>query len=1234
MKIGIDLQGCQSVGNKIRGIGRYSSTLIRYLVENSKEEDEFILISNKSLGPVDNELILNLEPFASRVKYFEWIYPGSTSNLSNSHIAKIAIAEKIRSYFLSLLDCDIILITSFFEGFRDNSIIEFDKDFNLPPIASIFYDLIPLINPEIYLDNNSDFKSFYLKRLEYLNHIDCLLSISMSSLKEAYQYLSIDKSNLYNIYAGCDRSIFYPDEGKESLKNTEINLDKYILYSGAGDPRKNLNRLIAAYSLLNNELIWTYKLVLVGKLLPEEILLIKSWITSFNLNESQVVLLGYVSDKELADLYRNCTLFVFPSLHEGFGLPVLEAMACGTVVLGSNTTSIPEVVQNESALFDPYNVFQMSELITKALTNKTFYNQLRSGLTEKSFKFTWEKTAFQALKALTKTIRKSHRKFPSSSTIQSKIDYQNKYYHLMINKIVKILSTNNNLSNDEIYMQTLASSISLCELNSKYHQLYKNDNLDLLSWRIEGPFDSNYSLSILNREFALALSKENPNIYLKSTEGPGDYEPNINFIKQHPKLYKLYNKSIKEDIKSPLVVSRNLYPPRVNDLNSRIKMLHAYGWEESEIPSQWIDDFNLYLDGITVMSSQVKKHLIDCGFYKPIYVCGLGIDHLHRVSESNDIKLDAKSFRFLHISSCFPRKGVNVLLEAYGKAFTIDDDVSLIIKTFKNPHNKIYDLIEEYKRQNANFPHVVVTEEEYSLSQMKSLYKFSHAYVSPSHGEGFGLPIAEAMSLSIPVITTSWGGQLDFVSKENAWLIDYQYQYSESHFEQFNSVWALPCSNHLARIMKVIKTNKSTEIKKKIELAYNNITTNFTWKKSAEINTKFVSKLLSYKENLNANIGLISTWNTRCGIANYASSLINNIDNNLKIYAPKYQSLLQDDESNVYRCWEMNKPFSNEIKNYILEHKISTIIIQFNFGFFDFTSFNDLITFLSKQDINIVLQMHSTFDPIHCKDKSLINLINSLLLIDRILVHTASDLNRLKTLDIINNVSIFPHGILDFDTKNDIALKKDFSINTSLNKKYNYKFATTGFCLPNKGFQELVKSISLLVDKGFSIHFTFLTSTYNSDYDYYYKEMLSLISEFKLDDFINLDLHYYSNNEILDFLSRMDAVIYPYQQSNESSSASVRQGIASGSRVMVTPISIFDDVREVVDVLPGTSPEDMASGISKWIYANENFQNSEIKNDKIKLLSNWRNKHRFSNLSRRLSNLISSLEVNKKFNQI
>jgi Glycosyltransferase len=117
------------------------------------------------------------------------------------------------------------------------------------------------------------------------------------------------------------------------------------------------------------------------------------------LTKNDVIITGYVPDDELIAMYNLCELFIFPSLHEGFGLPVLEAMSCGAPVIGSNTTSIPEVIGREDALFDPYSVDSIANKIKEVLTDENFRNELREYAIKRSKEFSWDKSAKIALEA-------------------------------------------------------------------------------------------------------------------------------------------------------------------------------------------------------------------------------------------------------------------------------------------------------------------------------------------------------------------------------------------------------------------------------------------------------------------------------------------------------------------------------------------------------------------------------------------------------------------------------------------------------------------------------------------------------------------------------------------------------------------------------------------------------------------------------------------------------------------
>ena len=150
MRIGIDLQGLQSEGSRTRGIGRYSLEIVRNLIKVTPNH-EFILIANASLRNL--EIQFQSELRLKNVSYFEWSSPCPVDYISSNN-ALSELACYIKSYACSFLHLDLIIITSFLEGFSDNCLIDFDRDLLKSKVLSIFYDLIPLLNPDLYFKDN------------------------------------------------------------------------------------------------------------------------------------------------------------------------------------------------------------------------------------------------------------------------------------------------------------------------------------------------------------------------------------------------------------------------------------------------------------------------------------------------------------------------------------------------------------------------------------------------------------------------------------------------------------------------------------------------------------------------------------------------------------------------------------------------------------------------------------------------------------------------------------------------------------------------------------------------------------------------------------------------------------------------------------------------------------------------------------------------------------------------
>ena len=162
-----------------------------------------------------------------------------------------------------------------------------------------------------------------------------------------------------------------------------------MLAAGTLEPRKNLVRLLQAWAGLREELRDAFELVLVGPVGwdAEEIVDAAS--------AARIVLAGYVPDDELAALYAGCTLFCYPSLYEGFGLPVLEAMKAGAPVLTSNVSSLPEVAGDAAALVDPHSAAAIGAAVARLLEDPGERERLRLAGLRRATHFSWERTATQ-----------------------------------------------------------------------------------------------------------------------------------------------------------------------------------------------------------------------------------------------------------------------------------------------------------------------------------------------------------------------------------------------------------------------------------------------------------------------------------------------------------------------------------------------------------------------------------------------------------------------------------------------------------------------------------------------------------------------------------------------------------------------------------------------------------------------------------------------------------------------
>lgn len=264
------------------------------------------------------------------------------------------------------------------------------------PFVSTIHDLTHLIFPNFMKNKLARIYSKILIKhsVKKSRHI---ITVSENSKKDIIDFFKVDKDKITVTYNAIDSDFHYSNSDLSYLfEKYKIDSQKFIyLYVGNLKEHKNLSRLLKAYS--QTKYLDKTVLILAGKAF--ESLDLKSYESKLNIS-SNVTHTGLISKGELVDLYNLANVFVFPSLYEGFGIPPIEAMACNTPVISSNTSSLPEILGDAALYFDPYSI----EQITNALNNIYENEKLRLDLVQKGRnqikRYDWRKTVEQTRKIL------------------------------------------------------------------------------------------------------------------------------------------------------------------------------------------------------------------------------------------------------------------------------------------------------------------------------------------------------------------------------------------------------------------------------------------------------------------------------------------------------------------------------------------------------------------------------------------------------------------------------------------------------------------------------------------------------------------------------------------------------------------------------------------------------------------------------------------------------------------
>jgi len=376
MNIGIDVT---SVVNQKAGIARYAKNLVLNLLKIDRE-NHYLLYSffgndQRKLAP-----LLNIPVAVKDADCDFRLYDYQPQSLKTL-LFLLRLIHKTADSFIKEAD------------------IFHSPDFMWPasakkPSVITIQDLVFLKFPQFFTwKNRTNMKS--LARLSAKN-AKAIICTSDSSKNDVIDLLRIKEEKIFVVHLGVDE-IFKPaaaqkiEEAKERFQLPE----NYVLALGTIEPRKNLKRLLQAFLELKKDKSFEHKLVIAG----EKGWRYKDFFEELNNPDiaEEVMLTGHIDDNDLPAVYSGASVFVYPSLYEGFGLPPLEAMACGTPVVCSDTSSLPEVAGEAALLVNPLETRAIAEAIKKILDDDTLAKDLSQKGIQQAKKFTWKQTAQKTL---------------------------------------------------------------------------------------------------------------------------------------------------------------------------------------------------------------------------------------------------------------------------------------------------------------------------------------------------------------------------------------------------------------------------------------------------------------------------------------------------------------------------------------------------------------------------------------------------------------------------------------------------------------------------------------------------------------------------------------------------------------------------------------------------------------------------------------------------------------------
>ena len=726
--------------------------------------------------------------------------------------------------------------------------------------------------------------------------------------------------------------------------------------------------------------------------------------------------------------------------------------------------------------------------------------------------------------------------------------------------------------------------------------------------RLFGHMNGSYSLSATSRELALAWAARLPG---RVRVEPYDSAPvplyNVPDPRQRPLLQALVDRPAPTG--GPVLTISQHHPVHLPPDPGDVA-LALFAWEESVVPAATISRLNQGFDGVLASSAFVAKALLDSGLAIPVraagYVCDLTAFSV-LAARPPGIRGRDGVFTFLHVSSCFPRKGLDALLAAYAAAFRAGDRVRLVVKTFPNPHNDAAAQVAAIQAADPALAPITLIDADATPDALLALYAEADAMVLPSRGEGFNLPAAEAMAAGIPLIVTGFGGHMDFCDAGCARLLGYSFAASASHIASPHSVWAEPDAGDLAVALREAVAAPWPQAM--LARARGRVTAHTHAAVVLARMQAFALNRLLAPPPPRLRMAWISSWDVRCGIAEYSRFMLDGMVTgddppipDITILADHRTPASDAARWRVRPAWHRCDPDSiAPLLRAVRRADPHIVVVQHNPGLMRWIDLAPLLAGLTGPELTepeltepelggpepkggrvVAITLHNTLGLLQLEPHERAGAIAALATASRVVVHTLADLNLLRQLGLVANVALIPQGVAPFAPPPHPVPEGSAPEGSAPDRTGGGKLiGCYGFFLRDKGIAELIAALPRLRARWPGTRLRLVNAAYDS------QDSLDEIAACRaaatalgLDEAIEWHTGFLSPAQSWALLSGCDVVALPYQRSREASSAALRSALGAGVPLAVTPLPLFGEAGDAVARLPGTDARAIADGLA------------------------------------------------------